>query len=550
MAAVTLEINGQKMVYSLDKDLITIGRVAGNDLVIADASISRKHAQLAREGNNFFLEDLGSANGTFINDKKISKRQRIKNKDILKVGTVSLFFQEEGAQDREAEHTKAFEEKATPSKNQQTPPKKKRAADEPVVKLKINIHHQLLERMNLKRLDLSKSDDEELRQKTKTAIEAIISELKTEELHGLDKNVLAREVLDEALGLGPLETLLNDSEVTEIMVNDRDHIYIENKGKLRLSGKHFVSDEQILQVIDRIVAPIGRRIDESMPMVDARLKDGSRVNAIIPPLALKGPSLTIRKFSDKPFGVQDLIRFGSITQAMADFLAICVKIRKNIVVSGGTGSGKTTLLNLMSSFIPEDERIITIEDAAELRLPQEHVVSLESRPPNIEGKGAITIRDLVRNALRMRPDRIVVGECRGGEALDMLQAMNTGHDGSLTTAHANSARDVLARLETMVLMSGMDLPVRAIREQIGSAVNMIVQISRQSDGSRKIISITEVTGMEGDVITLQDIFVFKQSEIGTGGKVIGTFKATGFVPTFIEEVKVKGIQIDMRMFQE
>jgi pilus assembly protein CpaF len=311
-----------------------------------------------------------------------------------------------------------------------------------------------------------------------------------------------------------------------------------------------VDNDQVLAIISRIVDRIGRRIDESSPMVDARLKDGSRVNAIIQPLSIKGPVLTIRKFSKTPFTVHDLIRFGTLTPQMAEFFKVCVLLRKNIIISGGTGSGKTTLLNVLSSFLPAADRIITIEDAAELRLNQDHVVSLESRPPNIEGKGAVTIRDLVRNALRMRPDRIVVGECRGGEALDMLQAMNTGHDGSLTTVHANSPRDVISRLETMVMMSGMDLPSRAIREQIASAIDLIIHEDRMSDGTRKVVKVTEVTGIERDTITLQDIFEFKQTGIDPQGKVLGYFTATGVIPSFIDEVETRGLHLSREVFAE
>lgn len=321
------------------------------------------------------------------------------------------------------------------------------------------------------------------------------------------------------------------------------------KSKLQLTEVTFRDDEHVLHVIEKIISPLGRRVDESMPMVDARLPDGSRVNAIIPPLALNGPTITIRKFSSNPLQIEDLIRFGTLTPAMAKFLEACVKGRLNIVVSGGTGAGKTSTLNVLSSFIPGDERIITIEDAAELKLNQEHVVSLETRPPNIEGKGAITIRDLVRNALRMRPERIVVGECRGGEALDMLQAMNTGHDGSLTTGHANSPRDMIARLETMVLMAGMDLPVRAIREQIASAIDIIVQQSRLKDGSRKITHITEVVGMEGDVVVLQDIFVYEQTGMDNKGKVIGRHRATGIRPKCMEQLVASGMVLPPDIFE-
>jgi len=398
-------------------------------------------------------------------------------------------------------------------------------------------------------MDFGREPSAEIRARTREVLEKILEEHRDSIPPELSRERLAKEVLDEALGLGPLEDLLDDPEITEVMVNRKDRIYVEKRGKLFLSGRRFSSDRAILNVIERIVSPLGRRIDESSPMVDARLKDGSRVNAIIPPLAIQGPTLTIRKFSKDPLGIEDLVRFGSLTREMGEFLRLSVHHRKNIIISGGTGSGKTTLLNVLSAFIPSDERIVTIEDAAELRLPQEHVVSLEARPPNIEGKGAVTIRDLVKNALRMRPDRIVVGECRGGEALDMLQAMNTGHDGSLTTGHANSPRDIIARLETMVLMSGMELPVRAIREQIASAIDLVIQQSRFRDGTRKVTHITEVQGMEGEIITLQDIFVFKPRGYDPDGKVLGEMVSTGFIPRFIEDLREQGEKIPIEIFR-
>jgi pilus assembly protein CpaF len=363
-----------------------------------------------------------------------------------------------------------------------------------------------------------------------------------------DRMRLVQELFDDILGFGPITSLLNDPSITEIMVNGPYQIYLERNGKLVKSEATFSDDKHVLHIIEKIVAPLGRRIDESQPMVDARLPDGSRVNAIIPPLALNGPSITIRKFAADPFKVEDLINFGTLTNEMACFLEACVKERLNILVSGGTGSGKTTTLGVLSSYIPEDERIITIEDAAELQLRQSHVVTLETRPANIEGKGAITIRDLVRNALRMRPERIIVGEVRSGEALDMLQAMNTGHDGSLTTGHANSPRDMLARVETMVLMAGMDLPIRAIREQISSAIDLIVQQSRLRDGSRRITHVTEVLGMEGDIITLQDIFRFEQTGIDKSGKVQGNFRATGIIPHFIDRLKAADLRLPDNLF--
>jgi pilus assembly protein CpaF len=358
---------------------------------------------------------------------------------------------------------------------------------------------------------------------------------------------MLEQITDEIIGLGPLEPLLRDESITEVMVNGPRQVYIERSGKLELTNVVFQNDDHVMRIIDRIIAPIGRRVDESSPMVDARLTDGSRVNAIIPPLSLVGPDITIRKFSASPFTVEDLVRFGTATADMFEFLRACVEARLNVFVSGGTGSGKTTTLNVLSSFIPNDERIVTIEDAAELQLRQEHVVTLESRPPNIEGKGAIPIRELVRNALRMRPDRIIVGECRSGEALDMLQAMNTGHDGSMSTGHANSPRDMLSRLETMVLMAGVDLPLRAIREQVASAVDLIVQQSRLKDGTRKIVNITEVQGMEGDVIVMQDVFVFEQTGV-IDGKIQGRLKPTGIRPKFAEKFEQQGISLPPGLF--
>ena len=357
------------------------------------------------------------------------------------------------------------------------------------------------------------------------------------------------DVLNEAVGLGPIERLLADENITEIMVNKFDDIYIEQSGKLTKSDITFSSDDAVMTAIERIVSPLGRRIDESSPMVDARLKDGSRVNAIIPPLALRGPCLTIRKFAKQKLVAKDLINFGAIDEKMVEFLETAVNNHKNIIISGGTGSGKTTTLNILSNFIPSTERIVTVEDAAELKLAQPHLVSLEARPANLEGKGAVPIRDLVKNCLRMRPDRIVVGECRGGETLDMLQAMNTGHDGSLTTAHANTPRDMIARIEVMVMMSGMELPVSAIREMVASAIDIIVQQTRFSDGSRRIINITEITGVESGIVSLQDIFKYQQDGFDDQGRVKGAFVSTGIVPGFYEEMRQRGLNPNMSIFQ-
>ena len=410
------------------------------------------------------------------------------------------------------------------------------------------VHEDLLAAMDLRRTDISSMTEDLLRKHVQGLIEEIITELGVKIPQDVDRVKLAKQVLDEAVGLGPLEELLEDESVSEIKVNKFDDIYVERDGRLTQSDVTFSSDDAVMSAIERIVSPLGRRIDESSPMVDARLKDGSRVNAIIPPLALRGPCVTIRKFAKNKLTDRDLVGFGAIDEPMVAFLKVAVEQRRNIVISGGTGSGKTTLLNVLSNFIPPDERIVTVEDAAELKLAQPHLVSLEARPPNLEGKGQVTIRDLVKNCLRMRPDRIVVGECRGGEALDMLQAMNTGHDGSLTTAHANTPRDLISRLEVMVMMSGMDLPVQAIREQVASAVDMVVQQTRFSDGSRRVINITEITGVEGGTIQMQDIFVYNQTGFNDKGRVVGEFKATGRVPEFYEDLRQRGLQVDMSIF--
>ncbi len=416
-----------------------------------------------------------------------------------------------------------------------------------VEKVRVAATETLYERMGGRLTDPSLSESQ-LTELARQELAAIVGEL-GRDLTADQRTNLIEDVANDALGLGPLQRLLDDPTVTEVMVNGPDHIYIERNGRILRTGSSFRSEERLRRVIERIVSRVGRRIDESSPLVDARLPDGSRVNAIIPPLAVSGSALTIRKFAADPFQIRDLVELGTVTEALGELLLACVQARLNIVVSGGTGTGKTTMLNVLSSFIPADDRVVTIEDAVELQLQQEHVVRLESRPPNIEGKGEVTIRDLVRNSLRMRPDRIVVGECRGGEALDMLQAMNTGHDGSLSTVHANSPRDAIARLETLSLMAGMDLPLRAVREQVASAIDLIIHVSRLRDGSRRVTHVTEVLGMEGDTVTLQDAFLFDYSQgLDDFGRFRGEIRATGIRPRFTDRFVELGIPLDQSVF--
>jgi septum site-determining protein MinD len=435
-------------------------------------------------------------------------------------------------------------------------PQKLAEEEDAIIQLKKKVQMRLLDEMDLKRLPLEKIlSDRNHMNNLRNRAKKIVTNIISQEAGGFISSAevrakIIKEILDEALGLGPLEDLLNNDAVTEVMVNNKDQVFIEEKGRLKLTTKKFISNNQVRITIERVLAPLGRRIDESVPYVDARLKDGSRVNAIIPPLSLSGPTITIRKFSRKRLEMRELIRdFGSLSEDMGSFLKASVESRKNILVSGGTGSGKTTFLNILSSYLPEDERIVTIEDSAELQLHQNHWIRLESRPPNIEGKGAITIRELFRNTLRMRPDRIVVGECRGQEVLDMLQAMNTGHDGSMTTIHANSPRDVLIRLDSMILMSGVELPLRAIREMISSAIDLIVHTARLSDGSRKITRITEIAGMVDEIhVNLQDIFNFRQTGVDKDQKVLGDFVPLGNIPTYYDEMKSRGIELPRDMF--
>ena len=507
----------------------------GNHLVLQWPNISREHCLIVEENGSYVLQDLNSRNGTFLNGHRVRGKEALPDRAEIRVGPFTLrFLISEVPSVVKAERGV----EAVTSGRRTTP-----------VSLKRKLHEELLATLDLKHTDLSEKSDEEVRAKAAVAATAAVRKFNADRPLWLSAEALVKEVVDEAVGLGPLEDFLADSAVDEIMVNGWDKIYIERHGKIQLTDKQFTDNEQVIAVIRRILAPIGRRVDESSPMVDARLADGSRVNAIIPPLCLTGPTITIRKFAATPYTAEDVVKFESASEIMMDFLRFAVQQRRNICISGGTGSGKTTLLNILSGFIPKNERIVTIEDTAELQLAQGHVVSLESKPASIEGKGEIPIRKLVINALRMRPDRIVVGECRGGEALDMLQAMNTGHDGSLTTLHANSPRDALSRLETMVLMAGIELPSRAVREQVASAIQLIVHGARLPDGTRKITYISEVTGMEGDVITLQTIYEFRQTGFDEQGNIVGEMVATGNVPTFVHTLKERGIFIDMSIFE-
>jgi len=420
------------------------------------------------------------------------------------------------------------------------------AALSAVDQLKVDIHHRLINRLDLEALEKIQDEEEATAQIRRAVAEVLRGE--STPLSQAEREEIVEHIVWEIIGLGPLEPLTRDATITDILVNNARNIFVERKGKLSRVPAQFRNDAHLLSVIDRIVSRVGRRVDESSPMVDARLPDGSRVNAIIPPLSLDGPVLSIRRFG-AGITARELVEYGSVTQAMLQLLSGCVKARLNILISGGTGSGKTTLLNALSSFIPSDERLITIEDAAELRLQQEHVVRLETRPPNSEGKGEVVARDLVKNALRMRPDRIIVGEVRSGEALDMLQAMNTGHEGSLSTIHSNTPRDALARLETMILMAGTNLPNRAMREQIASALDVIVQVQRLSDGGRRVTSVVEVVGMEGDMVTTQEIFRYRRRGVTPDGKIVGDFEPTGVRPLFAEKLKISGVEVPWGLFE-
>lgn len=557
MLELTTLIGGERETRALADGTYLIGRGGACRIRLPFPDVSERHAILTVRDGRAMLEDLRSANGTWVNGEAIEEPVPLDSGMVVQIGE-SMLRVSDGDDGRSADNeTRVTPAAAAPSVSgpADAPAREQASASSDPLRsvrreVQQQIHRELLKRMDMKRLTLDGVNRDGLEDTARAKIRQIIHEVVSNGRlpEGIDPVRLEEDVFNEAMRLGPLEDLLADETISEIMVNGPERVYVERRGRLELSDCQFTDDASVLAIIERIVAPLGRRIDESQPYVDARLADGSRVNAIIAPLSLTGPTITIRKFSSKALTAEDFVRFGTWTRNAAEFMKLCVLLRKNIIVAGGTGSGKTTLLNLLSGYIPHTERIITVEDAAELKLQQPHVIRLEARPPNIEGKGAVTIRDLVKNCLRMRPDRIIVGECRGGEALDMLQAMNTGHDGSLTTVHANSPRDVISRLETMVLMSGMELPSRAIREQIASAVDVIIHESRMSDGSRKVVAISEVTGLEGNQIIMQDIFSFRQTGVGANGKILGEFKPTGAVPTWYDQLPGRGLKCDAKMF--
>jgi pilus assembly protein CpaF len=507
-----------------------IGRVRDAEVTLPSWRVGRVHAHLHPSGRGVRLVDGGTLGGTLVNGERVVDFGPLGPDDLIEIGGFRLQVQVDAA----PVPAVASADAAT-------------AAAHAAVSWRRRMHRELLQTIDLRRRDLRGVDAEALRDEVRVLLEQRVADrvpLPPE----IDRTRLLQDVLDEAVGLGPLERLLDDPTITEIMVNAADEIWIERDGRLHRHPGAFSDDEAVRGIIERIVAPLGRRIDEASPMVDARLPDGSRVNAVIPPLAVRGPALTVRRFSRALLAPHDLLAAGSASAAMLAFLRVCVEHRRNVVISGGTSSGKTTLLNVLSNLIPEGERVVTIEDAAELTLAHAHLVQLEARPPNLEQRGQVTIRDLVRNALRMRPDRIVVGECRGGEALDMLQAMNTGHDGSLTTVHANSPRDVVSRLEVMTLMAGIELPVQAVREQIASAVDVVVHQTRFADGARRITSIMEVTGIESSRVQMHPLFEFRAHHGPRGTPVGGTFVATGAVPVFYDELRASGVALELAPF--
>lgn len=551
---------------------VSIGKDKSCAVQLRGWRIGSEHACLYNQDDGVYILDMKSASsGVTVNGTKQERYGPIKATDTILIDSYVLTIKDKTdrskskvgkseADDADSEISTSVDDTQQRSEASVTDIKdaKKASSDNkmPVIDVekmelgrewRAKMHEALLGQMDLRRVNVKDMSDDEVLSMTKQMLKEIVDGYKDFPAE-LERDSLVKQVLDESIGLGPLEDLIADDDISEIMVNSADDIFYEKKGELFKSEITFTNDRAVQYAIERIVTPLGRRIDEGSPMVDARLKDGSRVNAVIPPLALKGSSITIRKFMKEKLTAQHLVGFGSLDQRMVDFIEMVVTNKQNVVISGGTGSGKTTLLNVCSNYIPDNERIVTVEDAAELKLYQPNLVALEARPPNQEGKGAIHIRDLVKNCLRMRPDRIIVGECRGGEALDMLQAMNTGHDGSLTTAHANSPRDCISRIEVMVMMAGMELPIQAIREQISSAVDIIVQQTRFSCGTRKVTSICEVTGIDQGVVQLGEIFKFQQTGRNAKGKVQGEFVATGLVPKIYEELRASGVPVDITIF--
>ena len=544
-----------------DRNEWLIGRESSCDVVLSSSQISRRHAKLICDGNQFYIEDCGSALGTFMGNSKINGKERIPVGHPVRIGNYELVLSpEEITEDADSGNNTSYTQVDAVLRGNMVQGKllhEYKNANllytDDIMALKRRIHERVLTEMHLvdMKINVNEMQKAESRKNLDRALNKVLRELWHELPRNIPAEVFKEALVDELINYGPISSLLRAPDIDEVMVNGPNLIFVEKRGKLYETGIRFFNERHLISIIQRIVEPLGRHVDEASPMVDARLPDGSRVNAIIPPLALDGASVTIRKFASRKLTTEDLVNFGSMTQNIADFMAEAVKARQNIVISGGTGSGKTTLLNVLSQFIPLEERLVTIEDSAELKLSHRNLVRLESRPANIEGRGRIAIRDLLVNSLRMRPDRIIIGECRAGEALDMLQAMNTGHDGSLTTVHANSPRDALSRLENMVLMSGYELPITAIREQVSSAIHLIIQQNRLVDGTRKITQISEVVGREGNVITMQDIFVFQQEGLDSEGKVTGYFTATGNIPHFVEILRQRGrLSIDMSMFSK
>ena len=556
LAITSVEADQPKVVVDVPSEgEVTIGRDAVNTVMLPNKKVSRQHALIKAEGGKFLLSDRGSTFGTSVNDRKLTAAVPLNDGDRIDAGGNLMVFSLKDPRLSEARGAAPAARAPGKAKEEKDPEVDSTFMEmallctEEMMAMKKRIHEQVLYKLNLPEVATKQIQDEELRAKLEVALDQVLREIRHELPRDLKMDIFRQALLDELIGFGPITPMLREPSVDEVMVNGPGSIFVERQGKLSETGTKFFDNRHLITIIQRIVEPLGRHVDEASPMVDARLPDGSRVNAIIPPLSLDGPSVTIRKFAKKKLTTEDLIRFGSMTPEIALFLEEAVRARQNIIISGGTGSGKTTLLNVLSQFIGKRERVVTIEDSAELKLSHRNIVRLEARPPNIEGEGAIPIRELVRNSLRMRPDRIIVGEIRGAEALDMLQAMNTGHDGSLTTLHANNPRDGLARLENLVMMAGFDLPSSAIRDQIASAVNLIVQQNRMIDGSRKITTISEITGREGPVILMQDIFVYEQEGFTDDWKIKGRYKATGNIPNFVEELKNKGdLRLDMEVF--